>query len=30
MDAGFDHHLVKPVPTAELHALIDKWAAETG
>ena len=30
MDAGFDHHLVKPVLTAELHALIDKWAAETG
>ena len=28
MDAGFDHHLVKPVPTAELEELIAKWASQ--
>jgi len=28
MDAGFDHHMVKPVPSAELSELIAKWASE--
>jgi len=29
LDAGFDHHFVKPVATAELLTTIDKWAEET-
>ena len=29
MDAGFDHHMVKPVATAELEELIAKWGEES-
>lgn len=29
MDAGFDHHFVKPVATAELVTTIEKWSEET-
>jgi two-component system OmpR family response regulator len=28
LDAGFDHHFVKPVATAELLATIGKWSEE--
>lgn len=28
MDAGFDHHFVKPVTTAELAATIEKWSEQ--